>query len=368
MPRLLPPLALTTPRRNWYMSLSSPPDHSADILNLETPIVVVDSRSPRSALEAQPSPLWPIHRPSAAGGSTVAVRGYGDALFTDVLDSQRIDFGFLQAQYKNTTANDPLPDALFEPAHRRAERLERSIRNSEKGRAQHERDQIVRLLDGLLGHDWLRIMGVSGITESKKKSFEPARDHFIKGCRGILEKFRNWNTEEKRRKLEKERAVVEQAGMQEECGEQEVDEDGQDGGESDEDEENSSSSSRAEVNSQAATSDASSPAKQLQEEMLARSQLASQASKSSRSRKKRPPNSRSAQAKPPPAFTSFFGKKHERDGALSRHRRTGRKVLAWGHPIPDIPGADFVLPEAYRDDETMRSHARKRRRDRRGKK
>ena len=38
----------------------------------------------------------------------------------------------------------------------------------------------------------MRVMGVSGVTETKKKTFEPARDHFIKGCQAILAKFRNW--------------------------------------------------------------------------------------------------------------------------------------------------------------------------------
>ncbi|KAJ4296052.1 hypothetical protein N0V88_004754 [Collariella sp. IMI 366227] len=130
---------------------------------------------------------------------------YGDALFTDLFDSQRIDFSFLN---KNNPLppSDPLPDDSYEPSHRKAERHEKSYRNTEKGRAQHERDQIIRLLDGLQGPDWLRLMGVSGITETKKRAFEPAREYFIKGCESIIDKFRRWAAEEKRLKREKVQA------------------------------------------------------------------------------------------------------------------------------------------------------------------
>ena len=324
------------------------------------------------------------------------VRGYGDALFTNVHDSQRIDFSFLEVQYKNSTLVDPLPDSVFEPSHKRAERLERSIRNSEKGRAQHEKDQIIRLLEGLQGPDWLRVMGVSGITESRKKTFEPAREHFVKGCRAILEKFRTWNLEEKRRKLERDRQLAEQAhkdediedeeeeqadddeeeegddaAEDEEDPEEDVEEEGeeQEAAASDEEAEEGDEEGDAEADqaSQAATSDASSPAKQLREEALARSRLSKAADKSSKKPQATVRPTPPQQQEAPTEFKSFFSKKHERDGALSHNRRTGRKVLAWGHPIPEVPEADFVLPEAYRDDETMRSRARKKRRDKRGK-
>ncbi|KAG8411454.1 hypothetical protein J3458_015512 [Metarhizium acridum] len=350
------------------------------LLNLETPIVVVDSNPRRVITEAQ------------RGGARVQqqsrifefpVRGYGDSLYTDVFDSQRIDFKFLETQQTNKSLDDPLPDSLFEPSHKRAERLERSIRNSEKGRAQHEKDQIIRLLEGLQGHDWLRVMGVSGVTETRKKAFEPARAHFVKGCQGILEKFRTWNLEEKRRKLEKEKVL--QAEQEAALAQQEGDEQGEplkadeiedSAAEDDVDEsEDIRGDTRMDhdadqvledteeevVTSQSDTSDAS-PAKQLRQEALARSQLAA-----ANARKlKAPP--RSTPPKPAEAqkeFTSFFGKKYERDNALNRSRRIGRKVLAWGHPIPDLEEADFVLPEEYRDEELLKSRARKKRRDKR---
>ncbi|KAJ6782176.1 hypothetical protein PWT90_03608 [Aphanocladium album] len=336
------------------------------LLNPDTPIIVVDSSSrrvPQSGF-SQPQP------------EVFPVRGYGDALYTDVFDAQQIDFGFLEAQYKNKVLEDPLPDSTFEPVHKRAERLERSIRNTEKGRAQHEKDQIIRLLEGLQGHDWLRVMGVSGITETKKKMFEPARAHFIRGCQGILDKFKNWSLEEKRRKLERERTLAEQA--QEELKEtEEAEADAEDEEMEDAGSTTPTHQSRSEdgdvieeededvlMNSQDNSSEASSssPAKQLRQEAMARSKIA--ASKRPRSDSG---SSTPRQSETPKEFRSFFSKRYERDGALNKHRRAGRNVLAWGHPIPDIAEMDFDLPEDYRDDELLKARARKRRRDKRAK-
>ncbi|KAJ3484871.1 hypothetical protein NLG97_g6948 [Lecanicillium saksenae] len=336
------------------------------LLNPDTPIIVVDSNS-RRAPQAGPSQSQPEVFP---------VRGYGDALYTDVFDAQQIDFGFLEAQYKNRVLEDPLPDSTFEPIHKRAERLERSIRNTEKGRAQHEKDQIIRLLEGLQSHDWLRVMGVSGITETKKKMFEPARAHFIRGCQGILDKFKNWSLEEKRRKLERERTLAEQA--QEELKEaEEAEAEAEDQVMEDASESTPTHQTRSEdgdvieeededvlMNSQDNSSEASSssPAKQLRQEAMARSKIAAS---------KRPRSDSGAstprQSETPKEFKSFFSKRYERDGALNKHRRAGRNVLAWGHPIPDIAEIDFDLPEDYRDDELLKARARKRRRDKRAK-
>ncbi|OAA34670.1 hypothetical protein BBO_09116 [Beauveria brongniartii RCEF 3172] len=335
------------------------------LLNLDTPIIIVDSGSRR----------LPQAGPSQPQQDMFPVRGYGDALYTDVFDAQQIDFGFLEAQYKNRALEDPLPDSTFEPIHRRAERVERSIRNSEKGRAQHEKDQIIRLLEGLQGHDWLRVMGVSGITETKKKTFELARAHFIKGCQGIIDKFKNWSLEEKRRKQERERTLAAENAQEElkevqdigDAEDEEMDdvndstpthqsrsEDGRGIDEEDED---------ALMNSQDNSSEASSssPAKQLRQEAMARSKMAAKRARS---------NSVAItprQSETPKEFKSFFSKKYERDGALNKHRRAGRNILAWGHPIPDIAEMDFDLPEDYRDDELLKARARKRRRDKRSK-
>ncbi|UZP46051.1 hypothetical protein NXS19_013863 [Fusarium pseudograminearum] len=194
-------------------------------------------------------------------------------------------------------------------------------------------------------------MGVSGVTETKKKTFEPARNHFIKGCQAVLDKYRNYVLEEKKRKLEKDRARAEK-----EHEDSSIDED-------------ETGDEVADDN----VSDSASPAKQLQEEAMARSRP----SKGSKNRKATPQPAvakalRPAKAppapkppEPPKEFKSFFSKRYERESALNRNRRTGRKVMAWGLPIPEIPEVDFDLPEEYRDEDTLKVRARKKRRDRR---
>jgi len=319
----------------------------------------------------------------------ISIRSYSDSLFTDLWDSQRIDFSFLTSQNKNKSLEDPLPDSFFEPAHKKSERLERSIRNSEKGRAQHEKDQIIRLLDCLQGPDWLRVMGVSGITESRKKTFEPARDHFIRGCQAILEKFRTWAAEEKRRKLEKDRAIAEaeaeakrEAAREEETADDEEDDD-DDGEEMEmiEDEDTTkmeipdSDEEMEDIDQIPDAKDADPPddsdvdasiAKQLREEALAAAKT-----KSRRGRRTVTP------ALPPPPlplrkpeahkeFTTFFQKNpHLRDTALNKSRRKGRIAWAWGHAVPELDEAEFRLPEEFLTEDTLRSRARGKRRSKR---
>lgn len=389
----------------------------ADLLNIDTPIIYVESTPAHPATESLAAtvsaPLAASLRSSDRAGS-VRVKGYGDKLFYNVFDSHVISFSFLDGQFKNKGTVDPLPDSYFEVHHKRAERLERSIRNTEKGRAQHEKDQIIRLLEGLQGPDWLRTMGVSGITESKKKTFEPAREHFIRGCRAILEKFRLWSLEEKRRKLEKDRAHAQEreaaaeaaaaaasrgkgkakadvaapkskkrpnvggktAGTGKRAARKSLDEsdvveehdDEVDDDEEAEEEEDDGVVDDDEIddNSQPDSSDFDAViAQQLREEALARSRLASKTTTASANANKRrkpnraggkhdgppSPSSSSSHAPAPPSplqpqeeVTSFFRKRYQRDAALSRGRRKGRNVMAWGQPVPEPPETEFNLP------------------------
>ncbi|KAI1103588.1 something about silencing, SAS, complex subunit 4-domain-containing protein [Jackrogersella minutella] len=363
---------------------NDPKEHH--FLNLDTPIVLIDSDPPNplpnSTSQSQPPiPSIPSIPPPLSTAPTLdpsdwshynTVRTYGDNLFGDLHDSQRVDFAFLETRYHGKDVEDPLPDAYFEPAHKKAERLEKSIRNTEKGRAQHEKDQIIRLLNELQGHDWLRTMGVSGVTETRKRTFEPARDHFIKGCQAILDKFRVWSQEEKKRKLMKERVLAKEA---EENEEEDVDEDIEEDNDeqldegvgSGEDEEMLDVETEDDISDNISDgdppdySDVDASARQLLDEALARANLT--ASSSKRSRGEPPPTLPEPQVVK--EFTSFFDKKHLRDAALSKGRRRGRTVVAWGHPIPDMTEYDFELPEEYRDMETLKAHERQKRRERR---
>ncbi|PFH56789.1 hypothetical protein XA68_15984 [Ophiocordyceps unilateralis] len=339
------------------------------IVNLETSIVVIDSATGRPREASYEEALEHLPR-GHDDAPEYPVRSYGDALFADILDAQRIDFGFLETPQNSNSIEDPLPDSLYESVHRRARRLERSIRNAEKGRAQHEKNQIIRLLEALQGHDWLRVMGVSGITETKKKAFEPAREYFIKGCQAILDKFRNWSQAEKLRKQKRKRTTTSDDGKRDRKFDQGR---GREAGHQSpatarQDREDSSAADLSDDASEAS----SSPAQQLRHEALARTRVSSSAAPpGSNSRRGHAPSS--SPPPPPPAppsprpFTTFFSKSYEREAAVNRNRRKGRKVLAWGHPIPDMAEDDFMLPEEYRDEDTLKTRARKKRLDKRSK-
>ncbi|KAI1123896.1 hypothetical protein F5Y10DRAFT_250947 [Nemania abortiva] len=358
------------------------------LLNVDTPIIILDTEhepsdvltSTTTTTTTTSASQHPIHVDHRFHPSTV--RLYSDRLFTDLHNAPIIDFDLPKIEYHDSDSEDPLPDSHFAPAHRKAERLEKSIRNTERGRAQHEKDQIIRLLGELQGHDWLRTMGVNGVTESRRKSFEPARDHFIKGCQTILDKFRLWSQEEKRRKLERERALAE------ETDEEDKDQEEEEGDEEEEDEEDEMDDSdcsegaasmedvdMADVGNESGDdpdsdgeppeySDVDAAARQLHDEAMERARYTASTSP------------RRIRGEPPPAvvdhapreFTSFFEKRHQRDAALNKDRRRGRIVLAWGHPVPETSEYDFELPDFILDEDTLKAHARQKRRDRRQRK
>ncbi|KAI4151158.1 MAG: hypothetical protein LQ340_003666, partial [Diploschistes diacapsis] len=120
---------------------------------------------------------------------------------------QKLDFTLALFQLPSThneDGSDPLPSSIYAKAHRRAERQEKQLRNIEKERAMHEKVQLERLLDGLHGPDWLRVMGISGIVEGERKNWEDKRVYFVKEVKALLAKFRLWKEEERRRKVERE--------------------------------------------------------------------------------------------------------------------------------------------------------------------
>ncbi|KAJ5037450.1 uncharacterized protein L3040_007625 [Drepanopeziza brunnea f. sp. 'multigermtubi'] len=303
------------------------------ILDLDTPIIIYDS--------AKSSKHLPLRRQNE-----YSLKEFPDSLFTSLHAAQRVDFSWLDKNYKEDGGEDPLHDAYFESMHRRPERQEKTIRNTDKCRAQHEKDQVIRILESLQGHDWLKLMGVSGVTESKKKEYEPARDYFIKGCETILEKFRIWREEEKRLKLEKEAAMAE---AEEAAAEEEKEEAKQeDGTMSDGDPPDYSDID-------------ASAARQLHEEAVARSAPVVRHSERRAKVELIPQGVGEVDRE----FKSFYKNPHLREAAMGKHRRSGRSAIAWGAAIPEFPEADFVLPEQYRDEETLKAAARRKRRDKR---
>ncbi|PBP22420.1 hypothetical protein BUE80_DR006677, partial [Diplocarpon rosae] len=298
------------------------------ILNLDTLIFITDSAKCAN------------HLPSKQNqhAHEYSLKELPDSLFTDLYNSQRVDFSWLDQHHKGDGGKDALDDAYFVSIHRRPERQEKAIRNTDKGRAQHEKDQVIRMLEGLQGHDWLKLMGVSGITESKRREFEPAREYFLKGCESILEKFRIWREVEKRQKLEKEAAMAE---VEAEAKEAEDDDDISDG-----------EFPPDEVDASAA--------RQLIEEAVARSAPAGHLGRRAKV-ELIPEGVREVERE----FISFYKTPQLREAAMGKHRRSGRTPIAWGEPVPEVPQVDFNLPEEYRDEEILKSHARRKRRDRR---
>ncbi|KAJ8058145.1 hypothetical protein OCU04_013002 [Sclerotinia nivalis] len=300
-------------------------------LDADTPIIIIDSSKPSSKTSRAPK--------KKEQKNEYAVKEYPSSLFTNLHGTHRVDFSVFTPVICD---EDPLSEDHFKTLHKRPERQEKAVRNADKSRAQHERDSVIRLMEGLQGPDWLKTLGVSGITEGRKKEFESARQYFIKGCESILEKFRIWKDDEKQRKLKKERAIAEAQARAE--AESEEDQESEDDLES-----NGDPPDLSDIDASAA--------RQLHDEAIANS---------APRRRARTNSVLTVAPTVEREFKSFFAKPYLRDAALGKHRRSGRSVAAWGHPVPELPEeADFDLPEEFLDEETLRAHARKKRRDRR---
>ena len=252
--------------------------------------------------------------------------------FTILNDATRID---LSAMDKRTLSRDPMSDAVFLKAHRRAERQEKQLRNIEKERAMHEKVQLERLFDGLKGHDWLRVMGISGITDGEKKAYEPKRDYFIREVLILLDKFREWKEEEKRRKVEKEESMLDE--------DEDQGEDGSDqSGDNDDDPSDHAGVEGAVI--------------RLHKE----APLTTKAAPWKRLHRAKAPSAPPVQ-KP---FTSFYSKPYLREAAIGKHRR-GRARFAFGQPLPEPVDQDFFLPEDILSPEAIDGVRRSRRAKRR---
>ena len=246
--------------------------------------------------------------------------------------AQVVDFSTID---RNTThdLNDPLSDAVYFKAHRRAERKEKQLRNIEKERAMHEKVQLERLLDGLKSYDWLKVMGITGITESGAKKFEPKRQYFISEVRALVDKFRIWKDEEKRLKIEKEQAQQ----AREEAEEAEDQEEGD------------------------VASSADPPSSEIDASAARQLQLEARSATKTCPRLKFKLSAPDRPASPEKPFTSFYAKPHLRDAALGRNRH-GRTATAFGYPIPEFEEREFSLPKDYLTPEAITAAQRKRRR------
>jgi hypothetical protein len=299
-------------------------DQNPEFLRAEEPIYILEekisksspAKSKQRAASSQPSippPIQPSVPPSP---------------HSNVSNAKTIALTSIPASSSNPE-DDPLPDSLYLKCHGRSERKEKQARNIEKERAQHEKENLERLLEGLQGPDWLRVMGVTGITEGEQKSWKPKRDYFITEVSALVDRFRTWKDEEKRMRLEKERAR-----------EEEDDEDDED-----EEKEDDTSVASSELNASAS--------RQLQ--------IEAGINPRSRGKRKMPSAAPPRESRPPAPMTSFYKAPHLRAQAMGE-TRTSRHITAFGEPIPDFDECDFELPEDYITPEALRANARKRRR------
>jgi hypothetical protein len=172
------------------------PDTRVDLVDLDTPIYIIDE-----PIKSKPAvPLSSTSASVAASACQPPPPSY--------TPSQPLDYATIAKCIRSDGLEDPLDDAFFFAQHRRAERKEKQLRNIEKERAMHEKLQLERLLDGLQGPDWLKVMGVTGVTDGERKDWESKRDYFVKEVEALVDKFRLWKEEEKRLRAEKEAALA----------------------------------------------------------------------------------------------------------------------------------------------------------------
>lgn len=323
-----------------------------EFLTIDTALYITDDTKP-----AKPESVSPAKAgKNAVNGRRTSVNGTGPSQFAQRSGSSQFNGSpILNLDFMAKTIpdkpEDPLTDEHFLKSHRRAERKEKQLRNIEKERAMHEKVQLERLLDGLQGHDWLRVLGITGVTDSEAKKFEPKRDYFIAEVHALVDKFKQWREEEKRQRLEKEAAAA-----------------AREAGEEGETTEGSVEPPSSDINASAA--------RQLQQETV--NALKSSTIKPSTKGKKRlhprsHPATPTVAPKPvlppqPPSpeipITSFYSKPHLRDAALGKARH-GRSMTAFGQPIPELEEQDFVLPDDYVTEDALRANARERRRRKR---
>jgi hypothetical protein len=198
----------------------------------------------------------------------------------------------------------------------------------------HEKVQLERLLDGLQGPDWLKVMGITGVTDGERKDWEAKRDYFVREVEALVDKFRVWKEEEKRLRAEKEAALA-----------------AKDDGEEEDDGEESEESDSIIINGR----DPPPPRQQPKEPEPPKPR-----------RPPRPHGFLLPLVPPEPAapFQSFYAKPHLRAAALGKHRH-GRNASAFGLPIPDFSEKEFELPEDFIDPQFLRDNARQRRRRKR---
>lgn len=393
-PRLKSELATYFPA---YEDIMFDVPRDAELLTVDSTLLITDKPPPASAMDISPSKSSkaikssPGHRHgrgASANGVNTPLTPSRPSIHQQFNGSPSLNLEMIAKSVPAET-EDPLSDAHFFKSHRRAERKEKQLRNIERERAMHEKVQLDRLLAGLRGHDWLRVLGVTGVTDGESRRYEAKRDFFIAEVQALVDKFKLWKEQERKQKLDKEAAAEAIAAAAREA----------------EDEDDSSREGSVDPPSSDLNASA---ARQLQQEAANALKAASnklpkpkpaggRASLSSLAARQRPsallrtpagsiragvdtaPHSAPPLLALPPSpehpITSFYAKRHLRDAALGKSRHAGRNATAFGHPVPELVGGppgfaewrEFELPAEYITPDALRASAReRRRRNRRG--
>lgn len=344
-PRLKSELATYFPN---YEDIIFDVEKEQDFITVDTSIYITDDAPSRTKVK-QPSlsPLG-ISKPSASPSQphTSAVNGWSSSAPSshrrttpkDLNGHPRVNLSLISGTVFSDTV-DPLPDEHYLISHRRAERREKQLRNIEKERAMHEKVQLDRLLAGLQGHDWLKVLGITGITDGEARKFEAKRDYFIAEVWALVDKFRVWKEQEKKLRLEREAAIL----ARDDEGEEE--------------EESEDPVCRSTSPDPPSSDLNASASRQLQQETV----RALKTSTTTTKPRQKPP----LLLFPEIPITSFYSKRYMRDAALGKSRSHGRNVTAFGHALPDVEEREFELPEEYVTRETLRANAREKRRRKR---
>ncbi|KAL8995507.1 MAG: hypothetical protein Q9169_004767 [Polycauliona sp. 2 TL-2023] len=331
-----------------YDEILSDEPKSEELLTPKTLIYIVDEPSAPSASTTLPPialehgatfahPVPSSHDKTMTGNPEPA-----DELESHELrlnNAEKLDFSALEKHSRKIT-EDPLTDDIYFKAHRRAERGEKQHRNREKESAQHDQSQLARILEELKGQAWLKTMGITGVTDSERKSYEPKRALFIQRVTTLLDKFKAWKEEEKRRKAERERS----------CS---IDDEDEDADEEDDSDRSESGAGLGSIDERSVTNGRAKHPKQRK--ATAAGHNHSLIAKGARSQH--------AILLPVPTekpFTSFFSKPYQRESALSGHRR-GRQRFAFGQQIPELQQRDFSLSADWLTRHVLAANARSRR-------
>lgn len=314
--------------------MQSPSDGKIEFLTIDTVLRLKDAPTDiKVANPPKPSKLSKVHSSGPKDHRQRTITSFLQPSPSRKFNgAQVVDFSSIEKSVPHHP-QDPLIDAVYFKPHRRAERKEKQLRNIEKERAMHEKVQLERLLDALQGHDWLKILGITGVTDSEAKRYEAKRDYFISEVQSLVQKFKLWKEEEKRLKLGKDVANL---PREEEEDEVEVAE-----------EESEREPSSSEIDASAAH------------------QLLMEASGSIKGKaRQRMPHPDPIIYRPPSPerpFTSFYDKPHLRAAALGTQRH-GRNLTAFGVPLPEVDEHEFALPADYVTPDALKESARRRRR------